>query len=129
MLTFGAAWIVFALAVAAHVADEAAHDFLAFYNPIARSIRRRLHLPVPTFRFSVWLGGLIAGVLLLLLLSPQAFAGDRWLHIAAWPLAILVGLGNAALHAVGSVRYRRVLPGLYSSPLLFAAGGLLLCAA
>ncbi len=41
-LYFGLAWIVFALAIAVHVADEAAHDFLSVYNPTVRAIRERL---------------------------------------------------------------------------------------
>jgi hypothetical protein len=129
MMTFGLAWIAFALAIAVHVADEAAHDFLAVYNPMARAIRQRLLLPIPTFSFSVWLGGLIAGIVLLLLLSPAAFGGSHQLRLIAWPLAILIGIGNALLHFAGSIRFGRPMPGVYSSPLLLAAGVFLLWAA
>ena len=128
-MTFGLAWIGFALAIAVHVADEAAHDFLAVYNPMARAIRQKLHLPIPTFRFSVWLAGLGAGIILLLLLSPAAFAGSPQLRLVAWPLAILIGIGNALLHVAGSIRFRRLMPGVYSSPLLFAAALFLIWAA
>ena len=41
-LYFGYAWIAFALSVAVHVTDEAAHDFLSFYNPAVHAIRARL---------------------------------------------------------------------------------------
>ncbi len=85
---FGIAWIAFALALALHVADEATHDFLASYNPSVLAIRARFPLfPLPTFTFDVWLSLLIAGVTLLLCLSPLAFRG-----IAAWPLGLLVAL-------------------------------------
>lgn len=125
---FGLAWIAFALALAVHVWDEAAHDFLALYNPNALAIRRRLHVPIPVFTFRVWLTGLLVGVSLLLLFSPLAFDGVHWIRIVAIPLAILVGLFNAFLHIGGSFVYRRPLAGILSSPLLLAAGAWLLCA-
>jgi hypothetical protein len=129
-LAFGVAWVGFALAVAVHVADEAAHDFLSVYNPTVRAIRTRLpFLPMPTFTFPVWIGGLAAGIALLLLVSPLAFAGDERLRLIAWPLAILVGIGNGLLHLVASVWQRRRMPGVYSAPLLLLAGAGLLAAA
>jgi len=124
---FGLAWIAFALAVALHVADEAAHDFLATYNPNALAIRRRLHIPFPpVFTFRAWLTGLIVGIALLLALSPLAFHGVHWIRIAALVLAPLVGIGNALLHVGGSILYRRWMAGIVSSPLLLITGGWLL---
>jgi len=124
---FGLAWITFAIAVALHVVDEARHDFLATYNPSALAIRRRLHIPFPpVFTFRAWLSGLIAGVCLLLLLSPFALHGAHWIRIVALPLAILVGIGNACLHIGGSLLYRRWMAGILSSPALLIAGTWLL---
>lgn len=124
---FGLAWVAFALAVAAHVADEARHDFLATYNPNALAIRRRLHVPFPpVFTYRVWLGGLLAGVAALLLLSPLAFYGAHWVRMAALPLAILAGVGNGLAHIGSSIYYRRRMAGVLSSPLLLLAGGWLL---
>lgn len=123
---FGLAWMAFALAVALHVADEARHDFLSVYNPNARMLRRRFHIPVPVFTFRVWLTGLILGISLLLLLSPLAFRGAHWIRIAAVVLAVIVGLGNALLHIGASLRYRRRMAGVLSSPVLLAAGAWLL---
>ncbi|HEX3662701.1 MAG TPA: hypothetical protein VHU89_14795 [Acidobacteriaceae bacterium] len=126
-LNFGLAWVAFALAVAVHVADEATHDFLALYNPNAQAIRRRLHIPFPpVFTLRTFLASLSTGIVLLLLLSPAAFHGAHWLRLVALPLAILVGLANAAGHVVGSLVYRRPLAGLRSSPLLLIAGSWLL---
>ena len=128
-LYFGFAWIAFALAVAVHMADEAAHDFLSVYNPTVRAIRARLpFLPLPTFSFPVWIGGLIAGIVLLLALSPLAFDGDDRLRLIAWPLAIIIGIGNALLHFAGSAWHRRRMPGVYSAPLLLVTGTCLLAA-
>jgi len=127
---FGVAWVLFALAVAVHVADEAAHGFLAVYNPTVRAVRARLpFLLIPTFSFPVWIGGLAAGIALLFLLSPLAFAGDAHLRLIAWPLAILVGLGNGLGHVVMSACRRQRLPGVCSAPLLLAAGAALLATA
>ena len=110
---FGYAWLAFALAVAVHVFDEATHDFLSVYNPTARAIREQLpFLPLPTFSFAVWLGGLIAGIVLLLCLTPLAFRGNRTLRTIALPLAILVGIGNALGHFGGSLYFDRWMPGV-----------------
>lgn len=129
-LCFGFAWVAFALAVGVHVADEAAHDFLSVYNPTIRAIRTRLpFLPLPTFSFPAWIGGLTAGIVLLLLLSPLAFGGDIRLRIIAWPLAIIIGIGNALLHFAGSAYCRRWMPGVYSAPILMIAAVCLLAAA
>jgi hypothetical protein len=123
---FGLAWIAFALAVSLHVADEASHDFLAVYNPNARAIRRRLHVPVPVFTLRSFMLSLSTAVVLLLLLAPLAFRGTHWLRVAALPVAILAGLLNGCAHIGGSIFYRRWMPGVLTSPLLLMAGGWLL---
>lgn len=127
---FGIAWIAFALALALHVTDEATHNFLASYNPNVLAIRARFPLlPIPTFTFGVWLSLLIAGITLLLCLSPLAFRGSRWLRIAAWPLGLLIGIANASLHIGSSIYFHRWMPGVYSSPVLLIAAVFLLAAA
>lgn len=127
---FGTAWLGFAAALAVRVTDEATHDFLSTYNPAALAIRARLpFLPLPTFTFSDWLGELLAGIALLLCVSPLAFRGARWLRRAALPLAIVVGVFNASLHMASSVYYGRWMPGVYSSPLLLVAALFLLVSA
>jgi hypothetical protein len=124
---FGIAWISFAFALAIHVTDEATHHFLSTYNPSVIAIRARFpFLPLPTFTFGVWLTLLIAGVVLLLCLAPLAFRGKRWLQLAARPLAIVVGVGNAALHIGSSIYFQRWMPGVFSSPLLLIAALFLL---
>jgi hypothetical protein len=99
---FGIAWLIFALAVAVHVTDEATHDFLSTYNSSVRTIRARLpFMPLPTFSFRVWLALLIAGIFLLLCLSPLAFRGNSWLRIVSRPLGILVGVLNSSAQNSG----------------------------
>lgn len=96
--SIGGAWVALTLALALHVIDKAAHDFLAVYNPSVLAIRQRLPLlPLPTFTFSVWLTGLILAVLGLLALSPLAFRNNRWLVRLSYPFAALMfanGLGH-----------------------------------
>jgi len=123
------AWLGLCLAVAVHVADEALTGFLSVYNPTILALRESIPwLPFPVFRFEVWLGGLIVGILLLLSLSPFVHRGAAWMRPIAYALAVLM-LANGALHTLGtifgrtvaSVRFARPMPGFYSSPLLIAA--------
>jgi hypothetical protein len=118
---FGNAWILLALALALHVADEALNDFLSVWNPLATTVREQVpFLLLPTFSFGVWLTGLILGVTLLLALSPLAFRGVRWLVPFAYFLGIIM-IGNGLLHIGGSFYFGRLMPGVYSSPLLLGA--------
>lgn len=126
---FGAAWFLFALSLALHVLDEANHNFLAYYNPNARLIRERWHIPIPVFAYDTWILSLGAGITLLLLLTPSAFRGAKWLRWIAVPLAIVAGVLNALLHIASSIYYQRYMPGVYSSPILLAAAIFLLVAA
>lgn len=119
---FGVAWLLFAISLGVHVLDEATHDFLSTYNSSVRTIRARLpFLPLPTFDFRVWLTLLIAGIFLLLCLSPFAFRGKSWLRTVSRPLGIVVGVLNATLHISSSIYFHRWMPGVYSSPLLLLA--------
>lgn len=121
MKRHGTAWILLALALALHVADEAANDFLSVYNPSVLRIRQALPwLPLPVFTFDVWLAGLIAAVLLLLFLSRYVFLGRRWTIPASYLLGGLMTL-NALGHFAGSLAMGRAMPGVYSSPFLLAA--------
>ena len=118
--SFGITWVALCIALAVHVTDEALTDFLSVYNPAVLAIRRHFPLlPFPTFTFEVWLTGLILAVVVLLSLSTFAFQGARWLV----PLTYLFGfmmLGNGVLHIGGSVYLGRLMPGVYSAPLLLA---------
>jgi len=120
---FGLAWLAFALALACHVADEATHDFLSFYNPNVIAIRARVPwLPLPTFTFREWIIGLSAAILLLIVLTPLAARGERWVRVAAWPLGIVIGIGNGLAHMITSTYFHRLMPGVLSAPLIIAAG-------
>lgn len=127
---FGLAWIVFALAIALHVSDEATHDFLSLYNSNVLAIRGRLHVAFPpVFTLRSFIMTLGSAVILLFALSPFAFHGTHWIRVAALFVAIIAGLLNACWHIGGSILFRRWLPGVLTSPILLLTGGWLLCAA
>ena len=122
---FGYAWVAMAVTIALHVTDEAGTDFLSVYNPAVQAIRARLpFLPLPTFTFGVWLTGLVLGILLLLVLSPLAFRRTRWIVWVSLLLAVLM-FGNGLGHIAGSFYLGRLMPGVYSAPLLLVASAYL----
>ena len=120
---FGIAWIGFVAAFAVHVIDEALNDFLPTYNASIVHLRRRIPwAPFPTFQYRVWLGLLIAGIVLLLALSPLAFSNVHWLRQVAIAIGCVIGVLNALGHLGGSLYFRRPMPGVLSAPLLLACG-------
>src|SRR5215470_5997764 len=125
---FGRDWVALCLAFALHVTDEALTEFLSVYNPTVRAIRQRLpFLPLPTFTFKVWLIGLASAVMLLLGLSPFAFRGARRMAPLAYVFGIIM-LANGLQHIAGSIYMymKRLMPGVYSSPLLLICSSYLL---
>lgn len=123
------AWIGLALALGLHVADEALTGFLPVYNGVVERIRaEHAWVPLPTFTFPIWLGGLVLGVLLLLSLTPVVSRGAYWIWVASLILGVIM-TGNALGHIGASLYWRRLAPGVYSSPfLLIAAIGLFVAA-
>ncbi len=119
---WGRAWLLLCLALALHVADEVMTGFLdTVWNPLVQTLRQDWSwVPFPTFRFDFWLGGLTAGIVLLLCLTPQASRGRPWMRPISWFLAVLM-LGNGAGHVLLSLVWGRPAPGAFSSPLLIAA--------
>jgi hypothetical protein len=126
---FGRAWLALTLALAAHVADEAATDFLSVYNPLVTAARGRFGwFPMPTFTFSVWLTGLILLVAILLSLLPLAYRAATAVRIVAYPYAVIMLL-NGLGHLAASALFRRWMPGTTTAPLLVIASIWLLRAA
>ncbi len=109
------------LTLALHVWDEASHDFLSLYNPIALRVRQAVpFLPIPVFTFRVWLAGLIAAVVVLLGLSLFVFRGAPWTRGASSVFGAIMLL-NGCAHILGSLSASRLLAGTYSAPLLILA--------
>ena len=118
---WGLAWLALVVALSLHVADEALTGFLPLYNSIVLSARDVYSwVPFPTFSFSGWLTGLIVGIVLLLCLSPLAFAGTRLLRPVSYFFGGLMAL-NALGHVGASLYLGTLAPGALSSPLLFVA--------
>ena len=117
---FGWAWMALCAALAIHVVDEASTDFLSVYNPAVLAIRSRVPLiPLPTFTFNLWLAGLIAAVIVLFSLSWFAFRGARLMALLSYPFAIMM-TANGLGHIGSSVYMGKLMPGVYSAPLLIA---------
>jgi hypothetical protein len=118
---WAAAWATLCAAFALHVLDEAAHDFLSWYNPSVLAIRARVPwLPLPTFTFAMWITGLTLAVIALAALTPLVRRGRRWLI----PLAYAYGaihVANGIGHIVTSIAGWWLAPGVWSSPVLIAA--------
>ncbi|MGB9104663.1 MAG: hypothetical protein WCC59_07895 [Terriglobales bacterium] len=125
----GWSWLALCAALALHVTDEALTGFLGVWNPTVAAVHVRWPwLPMPTFRFDVWLGGLIALVVVLFAAWPRFFHGAGVLRLPAYVFSALMvgnGLGHAVAtalgHTVPEVSFARPAPGFYSSPLLIAA--------
>jgi hypothetical protein len=129
MRWFGRAWTGLAAALALHVVDEALTDFLSVYNPAVRTIRERVTwLPLPTFSFAEWISGLVLLIAVLFAMTPLAFRGVRWMLAIAIPFSALM-IANGLGHIAGSLYMGRLMPGVYSSPILIAASSFaLVCA-
>lgn len=124
----GTAWLLLTAALAVHVAEEALTGFLDVYNPTVRSIREDFpFLPLPTFTFGLWIGGLAVAVLIFFVLSVYAFRRVRWIRPLGYFYGVVM-LVNGLLHLGGPILIGRNVPGVYSSPLLLAGSLFLLWA-
>ncbi len=123
------AWLWLTAGLALHVADEAANDFLGFYNPFIMMLRDvTLVRWLPTFEFTGWIVGLAAAILLLFSLTRYARRGARWMAWISLPYGVVMA-GNGLLHIAGSLYWQRQLPGVWSSPVIVAVGVWLLITA
>ncbi len=122
------AWMGLCVALAIHVADEAITDFLSLYNPAVLAIRERNPaLPLPTFTFESWLSWLVFAVLALVAASYFVWRG-RWAMRPISYIFAAVMLLNGLLHIAGSLYMGKMMPGVYTSPLLLVTSVVLIIA-
>lgn len=88
---WGITWISLALAIALHVADEALTGFLPFYNSMVRSLQESYSW-IPLPTFS----------------------------FTVWIIGVLM-VANAIDHIGASLYWGKLVPGVYSSPILLVA--------
>ncbi len=124
-----AAWLGLTVALGLHVTDEALTGFLPVYNGLVEGLRaNHPWVPLPTFTFPMWLGGLVVGVVLLFALTPVVSRGAPWIRVVSIILGVIM-TGNALGHLGASLYWGRLAPGVYSSPLLLIAAATLLATA
>ena len=112
-------------ALAVHVADEALTGWLDWYNPTVLAIREQYRFPLlpillPTFTFEIFLSLLIFAVVSLTAASWFVWKG-RWAMRPISHVFAVVMLLNGLLHISHSIYMRKLMPGVYTSPLLLAA--------
>lgn len=123
---YGTPWLLLCLGFAVHIWDEAAHDFLSYYNATVLALYGHFSwFPRMDMRFRTWLTALLVVNVALLALTPWAYRNARWLRPAAYAFAgiqLLYGAGNilAAIRGrtVPSVHFEGAAPGVYTAPLL-----------
>ena len=114
----GNAWLYLTAALILHVLDEAIHNFLDVYLETVFAISAKLPgLPLPIFTVSSWITLLAVLTAFLLLLAPFAYREQGPIRLYAKVFAVIMLL-NGLVHLLGSVVFNRLLPGIYSSPLL-----------
>jgi len=123
---FGMPWLFLCLAFGLHTWDEAAHEFLKYYDATVLALYGHFSwFPRMDMEFRTWLGGLVVVNLILLALTPWAFRNASWLRPVAYVFAaiqFLNGMWHIAAtirgHTVPSVQFNGPAPGVYTAPIL-----------
>ncbi|MCS7043212.1 MAG: hypothetical protein NZR01_10505 [Bryobacteraceae bacterium] len=116
-------WLALTVSLTLHVAEGAVRDYLAFYNPLAMSLRdMMLWTWMPTFTFAAWLGGWIAILAVLYGMAWFAAYARGWMVWAALAYAEVMFLYAAAKLGF-AVYLEKGIPGIYTAPLVLAASG------
>jgi hypothetical protein len=130
---FGTPWLLLCLAFAVHAWDEAAHDFLSYYNSTVLALYGAfLVVSADGHAISNLVGG-AAGGESGAAGAPWAYRKARWLRPLAYGFAgiqLLNGTGHilAAIRGrtVPSVQFEGPAPGVYTAPLLIVLAAYLI---
>lgn len=125
---FGMAWLLLCIAFALHAWDEAAHDFLSYYNATVLTLYGHFSwFPRMDMEFRGWLIGLAVAVAVCTGLTPFAFRDAKWLRPLGYVYAggqflngMMLTLVEIRGGTVPSVRFEGVAPGFDTAPLLLA---------
>jgi hypothetical protein len=111
-------YIFLVISLLLHVTDEAINHFLDFYNPIVLKLREYSSLfPFPVFSFKIWITGLGLLIVVLLTITPIIDHRNRIILLVTKIFAVLM-IFNGLGHLAFSIYYKKVIPGMLSSPLL-----------
>ena len=130
---FGLAWLLLSIVFALHIWDEAAHDFVGYYNATVLTLYVRFPwFPRLDMSFREWLTGLLIALMVSLAFTPFAFRNKSWVRPLAYLFAGIQfanGGGHilTTLHGgiVPSARLEGAGPGFYTAPLLLASSAYL----
>ena len=115
------AWFVLCVLLALHIAEEAASgDYRAYGQSLALLRELFPQLPIPQFRFTVWLVDIAGAIIVLFLLTGLVHKNYQIMRSASFALATFT-TANAMLHILLSLASDQVLAGTLTSPLLLVA--------
>src|SRR6202162_6711289 len=105
---YGLAWFLLAVAFSPHLWDEAANNFLTYYNATALALYGRFPwMPRMDMSYKTWLIGLLAAIALDLALTPLAYRNSERLRPFAYAVGVIQTL-NGPHPIVLAVRGRSV---------------------
>lgn len=117
-----AAWLFTCFALAAHLIDEVWHGSYGLYADAGRVLNLIVpSLQLPEFRREVWLVNLSGAILVLFALTWLVRKRNPVMVVASYALAAFVTI-NGAIHFLTAAALKSIIPGLWTAPLLFAAG-------
>ena len=115
------AWFVLCVLLALHIAEEAASGDYRAYGQSLELLREFIpQLPIPQFRFTVWLVDIVGAIIVLFLLTGLVHTNHPIMRPASFALAIFT-TANAMLHILLSLASDQVLAGTLTSPPLLVA--------
>jgi hypothetical protein len=116
------AWLAVCAALALHLADEVFFGSLGLYADFARVIGWIWpSIEMPPFHREVWLINL-AGATLVLFALAWLVRQQRGVMVTASYLLAAFATANGVLHFLAAAALKSMIPGMWSAPLLIAAG-------
>lgn len=116
------AWLAVCAALALHLADEVFNGSLGLYADFARVVGWVWpSIDMPPFQRDVWLINLAGTILVLFALTWLVRRRSGVMVTASYLLAAFA-TANGVLHLLAAAALKSTIPGLWSAPLMVAAG-------